>query len=353
MSDLATAETAANGGYSVVCFSTSDYAPHRRLDALREAYGRTLQKVEIEPLSVERLHAKATLRRMPGLAMITCQRSAAIYRRRREVIDHDDVGITVGLTSGYEAQQLGRTLSLSRGDAVVMTGGEPALLRVPKSGEYISIRLPVRAVAPFVADLDAAYGRLIPDDNRALRLLVRYIALLQETDSFAAADLRRQAVAHIHDLVALAIGATRDAAEAAKNRGAQAARLCEIKEDIANRLGEADLSLATIAARHRLMPRYVQRLFESEGVTFTAYVLAQRLALAHRVLTNPRYADLKISAVAFNTGFGDLSYFNRTFRRRYGVAPSEIAAPDRQIRRCSAPIGLAVGDLGIGALGGL
>ena len=326
MSDLTTADTAASSGYkySVISFSSSDYAPQKRLDALREAYGRTLQKVDIEPLSIERFHAKGTLRQMPGLAMITGQRSAAVYHRRREIIDNDDVSITVGLTSGYGAQQRGRTLSMGCGDAVVMTGGEPALLRVPKSGEYFSIRIPVHAVAPFVADLDAAYGRLIPADNRALRLLVGYIALLQETDSFAAPDLRRQAVAHIHDLVALAIGATQDGAEAAKNSGARAAWLCVIKEDIANHPGEADLSLATIAARHRLMPRYVQRLFESEGVTFTEYVLAQRLALAYRLLTDPRWAGLKINTIAFDAGFGDLSYFNRTFRRRYGVAPSEL-----------------------------
>jgi AraC-like DNA-binding protein len=31
-----------------------------------------------------------------------------------------------------------------------------------------------------------------------------------------------------------------------------------------------------------------------------------------------------IGSVAFDVGFGDLSYFNRTFRRRYGAAPTEI-----------------------------
>jgi AraC-like DNA-binding protein len=28
--------------------------------------------------------------------------------------------------------------------------------------------------------------------------------------------------------------------------------------------------------------------------------------------------------VAFDVGFGDLSYFNRTFRRRYAATPMEI-----------------------------
>ena len=73
-------------------------------------------------------------------------------------------------------------------------------------------------------------------------------------------------------------------------------------------------------------PDYVQRLFESDGTTFTDYVLSQRLAFAHRLLSDPLHAGVKISAVAADAGFGDLSYFNRTFRRRYGVAPSELRA---------------------------
>jgi AraC-like DNA-binding protein len=81
-----------------------------------------------------------------------------------------------------------------------------------------------------------------------------------------------------------------------------------------------------IAAQHRVKPRWVQRLFECEGTTFTEYVLAQRLGRAHRLLTDPRYASLKISTIALDIGFGDLSYFNRAFRRRYGMTPSELRA---------------------------
>jgi AraC-like DNA-binding protein len=53
------------------------------------------------------------------------------------------------------------------------------------------------------------------------------------------------------------------------------------------------------------------------------------LSRVHRLLTDPSHADRKISAIAFNVGFGDLSYFNRAFRRRYGVAPSELRAAAR------------------------
>ena len=76
----------ANGNCLVVRFSTADYAPRKRFDAWREIYGRTLQRLDIEPSPGEQFHAEATLRRMPGLAMMTGRRSASIYHRRRELI---------------------------------------------------------------------------------------------------------------------------------------------------------------------------------------------------------------------------------------------------------------------------
>jgi AraC-like DNA-binding protein len=39
---------------------------------------------------------------------------------------------------------------------------------------------------------------------------------------------------------------------------------------------------------------------------------------------NPLYRNRGISAIAYDAGFGDVSYFNRTFRRRYGMTPSEV-----------------------------
>lgn len=84
------------------------------------------------------------------------------------------------------------------------------------------------------------------------------------------------------------------------------------------------MNIAEVALRQRVTPRYVRMLLEAEGTSFSAFVLEQRLARAHRMLTDPRLAELKISTIAFAIGFGDLSYFNHTFRRRFGASPSDI-----------------------------
>jgi AraC-like DNA-binding protein len=59
-------------------------------------------------------------------------------------------------------------------------------------------------------------------------------------------------------------------------------------------------------------------------------VLGERLARAHRMLGDPRFADRSIGEVAMEAGFGDLSYFNRAFRRRYGASPSAVHTAARR-----------------------
>jgi AraC-like DNA-binding protein len=77
-----------------------------------------------------------------------------------------------------------------------------------------------------------------------------------------------------------------------------------------------------------LIPLMEER-FESEGSSFSEWVLGERLVRAHRMLTDPRFAGRGIASVAFDARFGDVSYFNRSFRRRFGATPSEIRAESR------------------------
>ena len=50
------------------------------------------------------------------------------------------------------------------------------------------------------------------------------------------------------------------------------------------------------------------------------------------MLSDPRAGEMFISAIAYEAGFGDLSYFNRTFRRRFGASPSDV----RKAAKCDS-----------------
>ena len=107
-------------------------------------------------------------------------------------------------------------------------------------------------------------------------------------------------------------------------RGLRAARLWAVKTDILENLDDLKLTATAVALRQRVTPRYIHMLFETEGTTYSEFVVGQRLIRAHRLLSDPRFAGLSISAIAFTVGFGDVSYFNRRFRSRFGATPSEL-----------------------------
>jgi AraC-like DNA-binding protein len=138
-------------------------------------------------------------------------------------------------------------------------------------------------------------------------------------------DVRHLLVAQLCDLVAVTLGATRDAAAAAEGRGLRAARLRAIKADIeGNLVHGGDLSPSAVARRQNVSQSYIRKLFEGEDTSFSEFVLSRRLLRAHRLLVDPSRVEESITSIAFGVGFGDLSYFNRAFKRFYGVTPSEI-----------------------------
>jgi AraC-like DNA-binding protein len=192
----------------------------------------------------------------------------------------------------------------------------------PTPVRFIGLRVSKRLLAPVVRGLDDRTMRVIPAGTEPLRLLTGYVHIIADRPGAISAEMAGAVAAHLHDLIGLTLGGTRDAAAAATSL--RVARLQAIKSDIVGRLGNGDLTVAAVAARHRVTPRYVHKLFESDGTTFTRFVLAKRLDYAYRLLRNPRHSARSISAIAYDIGFGDLSYFNRTFRRRYGATPSDI-----------------------------
>ena len=315
---------------AVIHLSTDDIAPRHRFAVWREALFQTEFNVDIEPISDSPFKARAAIRVLPGLRLLSGRSSAATYRRNTRRVIRDEVVLAFGREVHVSARASGREAMIETGDAFLLPCGDCASIQVPDEGQFTSVRVPRAALAGNVIDLEDTYCRRIPRDTPALMLLKRYVALLDdEAVALADASLQHSAVTHVYDLLAKTLGATRDAAVLADGRGVRAARMKMIKNDIARHLTDARLSVHTIAARHKVSARYVQRLFDESGSTFTEYVMEQRLERAHRLLADPRLCDRTLTTIAFAAGFNDLSHFQRRFRRRYGTPPSDVRAGTR------------------------
>jgi AraC-like DNA-binding protein len=155
-------------------------------------------------------------------------------------------------------------------------------------------------------------------------MIERYAALAVEAAPHAGPHGRLLMGQHLVDLVTLAFGSRPDDGELARQRGQAQVRLALMKADIAAELTDGDLGIEALARRYGLSARQAQRLFERDGTTFTEFLLEQRLLLARKMLADPANAWRKINDIAYSAGFADVSYFNRTFRRRFGEAPSDF-----------------------------
>ncbi|WP_158301711.1 TIM-barrel domain-containing protein [Paenibacillus mesophilus] len=84
---------------------------------------------------------------------------------------------------------------------------------------------------------------------------------------------------------------------------------------------DCELSLHAIANRLHLNSSYLSRRFKQEiGLSYSDYVLEKKMGLAKELLL----AGSTIATAAERTGFKDASYFNRVFRKYWGVTPGEM-----------------------------
>jgi AraC-like DNA-binding protein len=266
------------------------------------------------------------LRKFPDLGLLsgTAQGVRHEHARRDSGDGDDDFSFHMNLSGlSLVTGQRGDT-TLRDGDAMLLSYLVSRTISRPDLVDHRVIRLPRAALGPLVRNIDDAVLCRIPRGTGMLRLLGSYVDAVFNDPALAIPQMRQLITAQLCDLVAVTLGATRDATAVAERRGIRAARLGAIKGDIEMHLATGDLSPGAVAKRQQISDSYIRKLFESEGTSFSQFVLGRRLERAHSMLTDPGWASRSIASIAFDAGFGDLSYFNRTFKRCYGLTPSEV-----------------------------
>jgi AraC-like DNA-binding protein len=173
-------------------------------------------------------------------------------------------------------------------------------------------------------DVASLLGRRIPGDQGPAALLSTFVRQLPgHLDDDDGAGGTRLATA-VLDLMAVAVATQLDSRSAVPTDARQRALLRRIHASIDARLGDFDLTPATIAAAHHISVRYLHQLFEPEKHSVADLIRTRRLEKCRRDLLDPTLADRPVAAIGARWGFPNAAHFSRLFRDAYGLPPSQF-----------------------------
>jgi AraC-like DNA-binding protein len=243
---------------------------------------------------------------------------------RATTADEARVGLLINIGDHpAHARQRGHEATVTPGGCVFLSRAD--LGRFTFDGDktaWVIIDMPRLAITRAAPGAENLFGRSLNAGGEALRLVTTYTGMILGESSFNDPRIEAHIAQTILDLVGLALGAEEDAAELAREHGLRAARLDAVLQAIADGYADPSFSIATVARTLRLSERTIQDLLQPTGSGFAERVMELRLQRSVSLLARAHLTQRKISDVALSSGFNDVSYFHRCFRRRFGMTPA-------------------------------
>jgi AraC-like DNA-binding protein len=226
------------------------------------------------------------------------------------------------LTSGHRAltRRIEGEVELRKTMGVVLDEGKYYRHRSDNDiMRALVLMLPKSRIMERVPDFERLIESPLDISCEPFRLLQSFLNLPSAGVDLNVPELARVNADYVVDLVVMTLSGRADDVEAIQRRTLPETRYRVILGEIERGIGDPKLSGKAVAARVGITERYLQQLMESHGETFSHFVLRQRLDKAAALLVAKH--NLRISEIAFLCGFSDLSYFNRSFKKRFGENP--------------------------------
>lgn len=217
---------------------------------------------------------------------------------------------------------------------VKIVGGTPSRGAVIKCTRgCCGAAVPVRSGRDVVALLHAGPmpggfrfpGLLVVPEKEASKSVDAAVRRERKRDRFVILPLshrRRRAAVTLLGMFADQLGGLCNQVVVQKQNG-EPPLIGRAKEFIAQHYGE-DISSRQLARELHVSRYYFCKQFKkSTGFTFTEYVARVRVERVKELLLN---RNLRVSEIAFQTGFQSLTHFNRTFSKLVGQSPTEYRA---------------------------
>jgi AraC-like DNA-binding protein len=293
----------------------------------REQYARCCLRVDFEPLPGTTFDASVKPI-FPELGIIrTASSPGFVFRDEGLLRDgNDSFELIVAQSQELNITHQGREIRLGPGDATIMQASATGRVGSRKRFGFLEVLVSSAEWETRGCRAGDAFMQHIGTNSGALKLLHGYIRSLEKSTSLAmSAEGRGIARRHMLDLMAVAVTSRRPIGESGLD-AAKAAHTHAIFDHLASHFSDPELSLPKVAQSLQISPRYLQRLLETSGTSFTAHVNELRLKHAFMLLTAQDLSNVRICDIALEVGFSDISHFNRLFRSRFGDTPKGVRA---------------------------
>jgi AraC family transcriptional regulator, positive regulator of tynA and feaB len=312
--------------HRVETFSTAGYARADRRLAYWNDVASTIGPLVIDALDRDSFHA--TLKRvcLRNCVIMAPTSNPATIRTQPTGAASSVLNLQVQHRGRSSTHFGDRIATLEAGDFMLFDPSCASVLEFSETTQAIVVRLPTAEAEARVPGLRGMAAVPVRGDAGAAALLSRFLRAawtqLESEDDLGWADSLCEV---IWPLIEMAYGAVRSSRPLATGRER---RQREVFAYIDAHFLEAGLCARQIADELRVSARYVQIIFAEMGTTPTAYIQSRRLDHAAQLLAQTR-RNAAIAAIAFDSGFNDLSTFCRAFRRKFGIAPRDYRAGAR------------------------
>jgi AraC-like DNA-binding protein len=296
-------------------------------EAWREGICRGFCRLDVGPAEQDYIDCHNEFAQVHSIAIATPKGGSARFARTRDLLNDgcDDMVLISATRGTVRVTQRNQAIDLTAGQMCLTEMNVVGTADLTRSGGFTTARFPRRLLLRVAPTAETQLARPLGHDRTLNMMIDRYFRLCNDLAEDLDILAQKAAEQHLADLVGLLLG-TRGGKDLIERDESSTGPLNFVKADILKNLGKNDLTIESVARANALSARQAQRLFAASGTTFSEFVLEQRLLLARRLLLHEQSRHRKVSDVAYTVGFNDLSYFHKSFRRRFGVTPADMRA---------------------------
>ncbi|HXC55386.1 MAG TPA: AraC family transcriptional regulator [Rhizomicrobium sp.] len=304
--------------------SVGQLPPSQRFAAWREAFALKIARVDAATPDASRFRAEVRVQALPRLFLCQYDVGPLSLIRNRGLLREGEDGCSLVICAAgvVDAQFDDTQLRLTPGEAALVPHHRAGAISTTAGSKTYWLRFDAadaRTFAPSPDDLTLKKAR---SEDPAAALAGLYCEQILARGEPLSVSLASLTSSHLRELTAHLLNPKSELARSAPFGAIRAARLEAVLRFIAANLRAPWLSAASAGRRLGLSGRYVQQLMDGAGLSFSRYVRDLRLDEARRLLQSPQSGHLRITEIAYASGFEDLSHFNREFRRRFGETPT-------------------------------